>query len=72
MSSCKPCIGSGEKLPDIEEPGSATQVVAIKDHVKECKKWANNSPESCENPKNPSFVLMNSACMKSCNVRKVI
>ena len=65
------CVGSGEEVPHIDESGSAVKdVVPMRDHVKECKTWAKNSPESCENPNNPSFVLMNSACMESCNVRK--
>ena len=65
------CSGRGENL-DIEDSSAATKGVELMgDHVKECKTQAENSPEGCQDPKNPSFVLMNNACMKSCNARKV-
>ena len=69
--------GKEEKAINVGGYGSASNKdeKPMKDHVKECKIWAQNAeiwPKTiCQDPSHPAFILMNSVCMKSCYVRAV-
>ena len=73
---CVFSAGKEEKAIDVGGfKAKNMDTMPMKDHVKECKIWAQNAeiwPKTiCQDPSHPAFILMNSICMKSCYVRAV-